>query len=109
MSEYWKPDIERYVKRMAWIGSIFVWVIVGIIIRFEDAIAALQKDDPSRLLIYWRFCINFGCNWLYKRWCGEEEQDKPLLVTTASAKATYSLANSNRSGHYRCVSKHSVM
>ena len=45
MSEYWKPDIERYVKRMAWIGSIFVWVIVGIIIRFEDAIAALQKDD----------------------------------------------------------------
>ena len=52
MPEYWKPDIERYVKRMAWIGSIFVWVIVGIIVRFDDAIAALQKDDPSRLFIY---------------------------------------------------------
>lgn len=52
MPEYWKPDIERYVKRMAWIGSIFVWIIVGIIVGFEDAIAALQKDDPSRLLRY---------------------------------------------------------
>lgn len=52
MSKYWGPDIERYVKRMAWVSSIFVWVILGIIVKFKDNISAIQKDDPSRLLAY---------------------------------------------------------
>ncbi|HIG67847.1 MAG TPA: hypothetical protein EYQ44_08565 [Porticoccaceae bacterium] len=52
MSGYWEPEIDRCVKRLAWIVSIFIWFIVGAIVWFEDEIRTLQEDDPLKLLMY---------------------------------------------------------